>query len=167
MKISTLKLGALLAFLFSATTSMAQTITTVGIIGSATPFTTTNPTGWDASTPMNRVAAGGNDWIITVPLKVGAVKFRANDSWTKNWGGTGLSGTGTQDGSDISITTAGTYTARINDNTGVYSITVAAATKSSNDAILKLALAPNPASGSLRVAYELPTAGAASIEVQI
>ncbi|GAB2861479.1 T9SS type A sorting domain-containing protein [Hymenobacter ruber] len=161
MKNSTLKLSFLLAFLFSATVSMAQ-ITTVGIIGSAT-----TPNGWNASTPMTLTTAGGHDWTITVTLIVGEAKFRANDAWTVNWGATGFpTGTGVQDGPNIPIATAGRYTVRFNDATGAYSFTTVTATKAASAAILQLAVAPNPASGSASVSYELPATATAAITVQ-
>ncbi|MBU6123133.1 T9SS type A sorting domain-containing protein [Hymenobacter siberiensis] len=164
MKKSTLKFGFLLAFLFSATVSMAQTITTLGIIGSATA------NGWTASTSMTHLTtSNGHDWSITLPLTgSGAVKFRTNDDWAVNWGGTGLSGTGTQGGADIVITNSGNYTARINDATGVYSIVLATATatQSASAAILKMAVSPNPASGTASVSYELPATATAAITVQ-
>lgn len=57
-------------------------ITTIGIIGDATP------SGWDASTPMTYSKADGA-WVIKdVTLKDGELKFRANDAWDINWGGT-------------------------------------------------------------------------------
>lgn len=57
-------------------------ITTIGIIGDATP------NGWDASTPMTYSKADGA-WVIKdVQLKDGELKFRANDAWDINWGGT-------------------------------------------------------------------------------
>ena len=160
MKKSTLKIGFLLAFLFSATVSMAQ-ITTVGIIGSATPD------GWNSSTVMNQVPAGGHDWTITKALIVGEAKFRANDAWTINWGATGFpTAAGVQDGPNIPIATAGTYTIRFNDATGVYQFATATATKSASAAILKLAVAPNPTKETLTVSYELPATATAAITVQ-
>ena len=57
-------------------------ITTIGIIGDATP------SGWDASTPMTYSKEDGA-WVIKdVTLKDGELKFRANDGWDINWGGT-------------------------------------------------------------------------------
>lgn len=166
MQNSTLKLSLLLAFLFSASVSMAQ-ITTVGIIGSSTPRTATNTTGWDASTPMTRVTATGNDWTITLPLTVGEVKFRANDAWTINWGAAAFpSGTGVQDGANIPIATAGRYTVRFNSSTGAYQFSVAAAARNNNDTALKLAIAPNPANGTANVNYNLPAAGTATLTLQ-
>ncbi|MDO7853593.1 T9SS type A sorting domain-containing protein [Hymenobacter convexus] len=162
----TIKLSLLLACLFSASVSMAQ-ITTVGIIGSATPRTATNTTGWDASTPMTLTTAGGHDWTITINLTAEEVKFRANNDWTINWGAaTFPTGTGTQGGPNIPIATAGRYTVRFNDVTGAYQFSVATAARANNDTALKLALAPNPASSTANVTYTLPTAGSATVTLQ-
>ena len=53
-------------------------ITSIGIIGSATPG------GWDNETPLTQV----NDsvWTIQMSLIKGEVKFRANNAWDINWG---------------------------------------------------------------------------------
>lgn len=75
-------------------------ITTIGIIGDATP------NGWDASTPMTYSKADCA-WVIKdVTLKDGELKFRANDGWDINWGGTpdALK----QDGDNLKIS-EGTY----------------------------------------------------------
>lgn len=91
--------------------------TTVGIIGTATAK------GWDASTPMQLVRQGDpNDWTLTAFLKAGELKFRANDSWEVNWGGTDFpSGMGTRNGPNIKITDESWYTIKFNDYTGAYS----------------------------------------------
>lgn len=52
----------------------------IGIIGSSLPY------GWDKSVPMTKTKEIGI-WEITLPLRKGEVKFRANDSWVINWGG--------------------------------------------------------------------------------
>lgn len=88
---------------------------TVGIIGDATPG------GWDASTAMTKSAFDGNIWRITAALTAGEMKFRANDAWTVNWGAnTPISGKGTQDGPNIPIEEAGTYTIWFNSLDGKY-----------------------------------------------
>lgn len=75
-------------------------ITTIGIIGDATP------NGWDASTPMTYSKADGA-WVIKdVQLKDGELKFRANDAWDINWGGT--PDALTQDGDNLKMS-EGTY----------------------------------------------------------
>lgn len=77
--------------------------TTWGIIGDATAG------GWDADTDMSFVGGKGSyTWTITTYLKVGEMKFRANDDWAINMGGT--ESNLVQDGPNIAITTAGNYT---------------------------------------------------------
>src|SRR5699024_6983466 len=54
-----------------------------GIIGEATPG------GWDADTDMTFEGGKGSyTWSITTNLKPGEFKFRANDAWEINMGGT-------------------------------------------------------------------------------
>lgn len=55
-------------------------IETIGIIGSAAPG------GWDTDTDMTYDSADGS-WNLTVNLTDGEIKFRANDAWDINWGG--------------------------------------------------------------------------------
>lgn len=88
----------------------------VGIIGSATP------TGWDSDTDLTFVS--GTNYEITIDLVVGEAKFRTNDDWGTNWGaGDFPTGTGTQDGPNIPIATAGTYRVEFNTSTGAYTFT--------------------------------------------
>lgn len=91
---------------------------TVGIIGSASPG------GWDVDSDLRLADATKVDkstWTTTLYLNTGAVKFRALDDWTTNWGSTGFpAGTGTQNGSDIPISTAGYYKVTFNDQSGDY-----------------------------------------------
>jgi hypothetical protein len=93
---------------------------TIGIIGSATPG------GWDVDTDMRLVNAATDKftWSATLYLQAGDVKFRASDDWATNWGASDFpAGTGVQDGSNISIPTAGYYTVTFNDVTGAYTFT--------------------------------------------
>lgn len=60
-------------------TYSATLVTTIGIIGTATPH------GWDASTAMTYDVAS-NKWSIKLNLVPGALKFRDNDSWDINYG---------------------------------------------------------------------------------
>jgi len=76
-----------------------------GVIGDATPG------GWDNDTNMTWDATN-KVLKITLDLKVGAFKFRANDEWTINYGGN-LNAL-TKDGDNIAITTAGNYTLTFN-----------------------------------------------------
>jgi hypothetical protein len=90
-----------------ALTYSAQYIQTFGIIGTATAGQ------WNSSTPMTYSTSTGL-WTITTPLTAGALKFRANDGWTINYGPTNpnaLTGTMVYNNpNSINITTAGTYT---------------------------------------------------------
>lgn len=56
------------------TYSLSPVITTIGVIGDATP------NGWDASTPLTP-SEDFLTWTGTVTMKGGEFKFRANDSW--------------------------------------------------------------------------------------
>lgn len=74
-------------------------VTTIGLIGNATPQ------GWDASTPLT-----SDDYLIwkaTVTLGDGEFKFRANDAWDINLGGS-LDDL-VQNGSNIQSPGTGTY----------------------------------------------------------
>lgn len=85
-----------------------------GIIGNATPG------GW--STDTNLAWDGTNQvFKATLDLTAGSLKFRANDDWGINFGGT-LNAL-TQDGADISIATGGNYTVTLNPWTKIATIT--------------------------------------------
>ena len=75
-------------------------ITTIGIIGPA------QAGGWSEDTDMT-YNAGTGAWEATLDLAADEIKFRANDDWGINWGGSvdNL----TQDGSNLKIAEAGTY----------------------------------------------------------
>src|SRR5690349_16469787 len=111
MKVFTLKLPFLFSFLLMALLIEAQnTYTTVGIIGTATA------NGWDASTPMKLAnTSDPHQWTLTLQLTQGEAKFRANDNWAVNWGGSGFpSGTGYQDGPNIQVPSTNYYTVTFN-----------------------------------------------------
>lgn len=76
-----------------------------GIIGDATPG------GWDAETPMN-FNKDLNVLTITADLNAGAMKFRANQAWANNLGGS--DGNLEPDGDNISVAEAGNYTITLN-----------------------------------------------------
>ncbi|MEM9340192.1 MAG: alpha-amylase family glycosyl hydrolase [Bacteroidota bacterium] len=91
---------------------------TVGIIGSATP------SGWDASTAMVRSASDDHQWTLTVLLNIGELKFRADNDWAVNWGGTAFpTGDATQDGPNIAISVASYYEIQFNSISGEYTFT--------------------------------------------
>ncbi|SDB97548.1 SusE domain-containing protein [Williamwhitmania taraxaci] len=74
----------------------------IGLVGSA------SPNGWDSpDSPMDYDAATGT-WQITVDLIVGEIKFRKNDGWAWNLGGTASSLV--HNGANIAVSAAGNYT---------------------------------------------------------
>lgn len=75
-------------------------ITTIGIVGPA------QAGGWDADTDMTYNKETGA-WEATVELAADEMKFRANDGWDINWGGT--ENNLTQGGGNIKVATAGKY----------------------------------------------------------
>jgi hypothetical protein len=93
----------------------------IGIIGDATPK------GWDVDIDMRLADLTKADkftWTITTYLKAGALKFRANDDWTVNWGADPFpTGTGVQNGPNILIPEDGYYKIVLNDVTGEYTFT--------------------------------------------
>lgn len=85
----------------------------IGVVGSATP------NGWNApDIKMDYIAKRGV-WVVTTDLAVGEIKFRKNDGWAWNLGGS-LNNL-TQGGDNIPIAQAGNYTITltiVNDLTG-------------------------------------------------
>jgi hypothetical protein len=92
---------------------------TIGLIGSASAG------GWDVDTDLHLAdPANKYEWTAIVYLSTGEVKFRASDGWDVNWGGSSFpEGTGTQNGSNIAISTAGYYKVTFNDLSGEYAFT--------------------------------------------
>jgi len=94
--------------------------TSVGITGSATPD------GWPDNgvqdVNMEANTANPHIWKISnIALSVNEAKFRANDSWDQNWGGTtAVSGTASLGGSNIPVTVEGNYEVWFNDLDGRY-----------------------------------------------
>lgn len=89
-----------------ANQSLTATAVQWGLIGDATEY------GWDASTPMTLNADNGT-WSVTTTLKDGTFKFRANDGWDLNMGGS--TDALKQDGDNINVS-AGTYKITLNLN---------------------------------------------------
>jgi hypothetical protein len=88
----------------------------IGLIGSATP------NGWDTPDQKMDYDAQSGTWFITLDLIDGEIKFRKNDGWAWNLGGT--PDNLTQGGDNIAVS-AGNYTITltiINDATGTYTI---------------------------------------------
>jgi len=86
----------------------------IGVLGSAL-------TGWDADVDMS--TADGEVYTLSdYPLTLGALKFRQNNTWSINWGGTTFpTGTGTFFGPDIPVISASNYDITFNRITGEYS----------------------------------------------
>ena len=96
----------------------------VGIIGTALQ-------GYDdvggRSTPMERTDAINGIWETEIYLKEGTLKFRCNDSWLRNWGGTYgedqfPSGKATPDGDNIKVA-EGNYHVKLNLSDFTYEFT--------------------------------------------
>lgn len=90
-------------------------ITTYGLIGSATPQ------GWDASTAMTP-SADFLTWTVDVALSAGEIKFRANNGWDFNLGGTYENLT--PGGDNLPVAEAGTYTVTLHLGQLPYSATI-------------------------------------------
>lgn len=84
----------------AAMTFTLTPITSIGVIGPG------QPGGWDTDTDMT-YNPETKAWEVTIELAADQIKFRANDDWAINWGGTfdNL----TQGGDNLNITEAGTY----------------------------------------------------------
>ncbi|MDE6577568.1 MAG: SusF/SusE family outer membrane protein [Muribaculaceae bacterium] len=96
-------------------TYTATLISTIGVIGDATP------NGWDASTALTP-DEDGLVWTGEIAFKGGEFKFRANDDWGVNLGGA-LSDL-TQDGSNIASPGEGTYEVKLDLSSIPYTCTL-------------------------------------------
>ncbi len=88
----------------------------IGLVGSATP------NGWDTPDQKMDYDPKTGTWSITIDLVDGEIKFRKNDGWAWNLGGT--PDNLVQGGDNIAVT-AGNYTITLNiidDTTGTYTI---------------------------------------------
>jgi starch-binding outer membrane protein SusE/F len=91
-------------------------IESFGLIGTATAG------GWDTSTPMEYNTTSG-EWSVTSYLTEGALKFRADNAWTINYGpvdSNSLTGELTSTDAAISISIPGNYIVSISFNRSVY-----------------------------------------------
>lgn len=84
----------------TAELTYSATLTEWGIVGAATPG------GWDNSTPLTYNSTS-KKWEGIITLTSGEFKFRANNAWTINFGGT--ADNLTQDGSNLANAAAGSY----------------------------------------------------------
>lgn len=106
------------AVFLAGTAMMFADFPNIGLLGGSTV------TGWGSDTDMvttDGVVYTLNNVVITVPGSDPGVKFRQDDGWDINWGGSGFpSGTGTPGGSNIPATN-GTYNVTFNLSTLAYS----------------------------------------------
>jgi hypothetical protein len=91
------------------------TKTTWSIIGNA-PTLSNN---WTNDVPMTYDATN-KVWTVTTTFVAGAFKFRANNDWAINFGDTGGDLSVEYNGTDIQITTPGTYTIKLDLKPGNY-----------------------------------------------
>lgn len=89
-------------------------LTSWGLIGSSTP------NGWDSDQDLIFDAVT-NTLKMTLTLKVGEIKFRANDDWGLNLGDDGANRSLEFGGANIVVTTEGKYTVELFLNKAVYS----------------------------------------------
>lgn len=87
-----------------------------GVIGDATP------TGWSDDTLMDYDPVT-QTYSIVMKMTVGAFKFRLNHSWSTNYGDDGNNLTLDSGGSNVPITSAGTYLIKANFTSLTYTIT--------------------------------------------
>lgn len=95
----------------------------IGLVGSATP------NGWDTPDQKMDYDAASGTWNITIDLVVGEIKFRLNDGWAWNLGGT--PDNLVHNGDNIPIDVAGNYTISLTitnetqgEETGTFTITL-------------------------------------------
>lgn len=105
LKISDAGFYRLTANLAATPATYTVTKTVWGLIGDATAG------GWNTSTAMTFNAANSL-WSVTTDLSAGSFKFRANDAWDINLGGSATNLT--YGGDNISVTAAGNYTITLN-----------------------------------------------------
>jgi hypothetical protein len=92
----------------------------IGIIGDATAG------GWGTDSDLYRPSLSQPaQWTGIFYLEGGkSAKFRADDSWTDNWGASSFpSGTGTKNGANIPVSNTGYYKVDFNAATGAYTFT--------------------------------------------
>lgn len=81
--------------------------------------------GWVTDVNMTSTDGGTTFTLTEIVLVNGNVKFRANNAWALNWGGTTFpNGTGIINSSNNIPTVAGTYNITFNRVTGAYTFTV-------------------------------------------
>ncbi len=87
--------------------------TSWGLIGDATSG------GWDTDTPME-YNQDTQLWTVTTTLSAGDIKFRANGGWDLNYGKNDQPGKLVENGENIHVDEAGSYTVTLDLSTTVY-----------------------------------------------
>ena len=108
----------------------------IGIIGTAAD-------GWSNDVMMS--TTNGVDYYLEYPLVPGELKFRANNNWDHNWGGTFPDGVATDGGSNFIVNAAGTYAISFNNQTKDFSFNVLLGTR--DHVKSSLTVHTNPSSG--------------------
>lgn len=112
------KLLFVFAVFMAGTAMMFAQFPSIGVLGSSTPV------GWESDLDMTTtdgVVYTYEGLVILVPGADPGVKFRQDDAWTINWGGSGFpNGTAALNGSNIPAAN-GTYNVTFNLNTLAYS----------------------------------------------
>jgi hypothetical protein len=86
-----------------------------GLVGDATP------NGWDGPDTVLTYDATSDQWRAVVTLTDGEMKFRRNNDWSFNYGGSGVDGALADGGDNIAVT-AGNYLVTLNLNDLTYSL---------------------------------------------
>ncbi|WP_051259651.1 SusE domain-containing protein [Epilithonimonas tenax] len=86
----------------------------MGLVGDAT----TN--GWNGPDVAMTWDDANLSWTATTTLAVGSLKFRVNNAWDENYGGT--NGSASAGGSNIAVTEAGTYKITFNPFKLIYTV---------------------------------------------
>ncbi len=118
---------------------------------------------------ISLIGDGISSWTVDVPMasidnknytlenysfKGGPVKFRANSDWTLNWGGTGLSGKGVQDGGNITVA-VGKYNVSFNRETGIYDFGFLSREDfNKNEDFANIKVYPNPSQSDWNIAAD-------------
>jgi len=103
--------------------TLTITPTLWSVVGDASPGGWPGGSGYQSDTDM-KFDNGTQTWWVKVDLKAGgAIKFRMNHDWGKNYGSVTTAGVlDTADNNNISITVTGTYLVTINLNTLAYTL---------------------------------------------
>ena len=126
------------------------TFPTIALVGAATP------TGWptgaagEVDATVLTTTDGVTYTVSNVSLTADVCKFRANNSWSVNWGNAAFpSGTATQGGDNIAVATAGNYDVTLNRVTGDYTFTDVLSTNQFGET--SFSLVPNPTKGMFSI----------------